>query len=158
MNGLPEAPQIHDIHLPGDPSWWPPAIGWWVLLVAWGFMLFLFGRYGWQWYLSLRFRNYVLGLLDDIADPKDDSDHARFLSDVSQLLKRVAIHVFPKTNVATLSGADWTRFLSQTGGDFSDGDAALIGEGGYRKTIKCASSVVRNAARQWISKNLGRRP
>ena len=26
--------QLKPLHLPPDPSWWPPAIGWWVLLLV----------------------------------------------------------------------------------------------------------------------------
>ena len=26
--------QLKPLHLPPDPSWWPPAIGWWVLLIV----------------------------------------------------------------------------------------------------------------------------
>ena len=38
---------LRDIHLPGDISWWPPAIGWWIvaaLIILLGLGLYMLKR------------------------------------------------------------------------------------------------------------------
>ena len=49
---------LRDIHLPIEPSWWPPAIGWWLLLAAFFVLLIIFALCYLYWYT--RPRQYAL--------------------------------------------------------------------------------------------------
>ncbi len=100
---------LRDIHLPIKPDFWPLAWGWWALLG--GIILAIIAII-----VFLRFwRNlpevYALRKLNKItADKKDDLE---YLKAVSTLLKRVAIAVYGRTQIALLSDQTWQDFLLQ---------------------------------------------
>lgn len=87
----PAGPSLRDIHLPAEPSWWPPAPGWWaVALLLLGALLLA------VWYRRRRRRRLgqrraVLGELDRLVEQHQrDADQAALISGMHQLLRRLA--------------------------------------------------------------------
>lgn len=95
---------LHDILLPPVPPLWPPGEGFWVVLLLLG----VFTVAGWRWRRERKRRNaYRAAGLQLLAQ-------AQTVYDVSVALKRVALAVWPREQVAPLQGADWVRFLNAT--------------------------------------------
>jgi hypothetical protein len=95
---------LRDIVMPDAPPFWPPASGFWVALaMVAAILLFV----AWRLY-TVRNRNAYrkagLMLLGS----------AETAYDVSVVLKRVALAVFPREQVASLYGDDWAAFLHKT--------------------------------------------
>lgn len=95
---------LRDIAVPEPPPLWPPAPGVWVLLiVSAAVLLALF-----LWWRRARaqsaYRRAGLSLLAG----------ARTTRDIDVILKRVALAVFPRPQVAPLYGDDWVGFLEAT--------------------------------------------
>ncbi len=95
---------LRDIVVPDPPPFWPPAPGVWILLgIVAAVVLFL----GWRLYATRKrnaYRKAGLLLLGG----------ARTAHDVSVIMKRVALAVFPREQVASLYGDDWAMFLHKT--------------------------------------------
>ncbi len=85
------APELRDIHVPADPSWWPPAPGWWllaVLLLAMLFAVALVWRYARR---RLRARRLVWRELEACRlRHARDADDVRLATGLHELLRRVA--------------------------------------------------------------------
>jgi len=95
---------LRDLVIPDPPSYWPPAPGVWIVLgIVVAIVLFVSWRVR-----AIRGRNAYrkagLELLGDVG-----SSH-----DVAVVLKRVALAVFPREQVASLYGDDWVAFLHRT--------------------------------------------
>ena len=107
---------LRDIHLPGAVTFWPLAPGWWLILG--GLLALALGVH-----LHLRARRRSLKRaavreLDGIeASFRSSGDVARLALSLATLLRRVAIARFPRRDVASLHGRDWSRFLVRTSGD-----------------------------------------
>jgi hypothetical protein len=84
-------PSLRDIHLPPEPSWWPPALGWWMLAG-----LFLLGSIAaiWLWRKYRREhqqRRQVLLEVDRlVTQHRRDGDQVALASGLHRLLRRVA--------------------------------------------------------------------
>ena len=111
-------------HMPDPVGWWPPAPGWWLLL-----FLLSAGVGISVWWITHRHtgsaaarhaRRELRRLRRELAN---DSDSAHFTRQLSKLLRRFALAVFPRHQVAALTGEDWLRFLDTHGGNgrFCDG-------------------------------------
>lgn len=95
---------LRDIVIPDVPAFWPPAPGLWLALGMVVLTLFLVV---WQWRAALKrnaYRKAGLLLLSE----------AKTAHDVSIVMKRVALAVFPRERVASLYGEDWAAFLQET--------------------------------------------
>jgi Domain of unknown function (DUF4381) len=123
---------LKDIHLPEAIGWWPPAIGWWLLpaLIPL-FMVFLY-----WFYKRLRRKNAIKTARKYLASIKENPalDNGKKLRELSMLIRRVAISITPRTEVASLTGRQWLAFLdkSVTGAPFSAGCGQLLTDGPYR--------------------------
>lgn len=159
MNTSPLAGiDLHDILAAPPPAFWPPAPGWWVLMVV---VLSLLVVSVWQGLRIVRLRRRrerILSELDDLATHSPD----QVVTQVSMLLRRVALMRFSRHEVAPLSGNAWLTFLDRTGGDgaFMQGAGNVLATAPY--VFKNEVSGVDNdalitLAREWIRKNLGRR-
>lgn len=95
---------LRSIVLPEPPLFWPPAPGVWVItLFILFFMLFVV-----YWLVRNhklnRYRRAGLLLLNDVET----------VYELSVILKRVALVVYPREQVAALHGEEWRDFLNKT--------------------------------------------
>jgi hypothetical protein len=128
MNPILDANQLglRDIHLPGDITWWPLAVGWWVLGAILVFSAVFFAlRYA-------RFRRHraarraLRKLADEIAA---GADPRRCAIDASTTLRRFAMTMAKDSaEVAGLVGSAWLAYLDSCWdrSAFSDGAGKLL--------------------------------
>jgi hypothetical protein len=148
---------LRDVHAPPFPDFWPPAPGWWIagallagLLIA--MSVRLYRRYRLQ-----RLRGQVLASLDALSAGYRADAAVGFVTEVSMLLRRVALRRFPRRQVASLFGAEWCRFLDETGGDggFSRGAGKVLADGPYATRVEVDPEGLTALARRWIRRNFG---
>ena len=153
---MPNAPdplqELRDVHLPDPISWWPPAFGWWMILGA----LFVFVSLG-LWARAYRQRTRPRRLaLAQLQEVKQQfaaySDEQQTMTLLSDLLRRVAIAVFPRSHVAGLSGQSWLQFLDQTGRttQFSDGPGKSLLSGPYQSHGPASVADLIPLIERWI--------
>lgn len=91
-----------------DPvPWWPPAPVWWLLLslaATWAAYFLTMGLLRWRKNAYRREAVRQLGAMPERPEAVE----------LSSLLKRVALVAYPRERVASLSGLDWTEFLSES--------------------------------------------
>ena len=108
--------QLRDIHLPKPIMWWPLAIGWIGLLVivfVLCLLMFLFAR---RYYQRGRARREGMRLLIRYEKDYQQGVSSQIVStQISDLLRRVALVYFPRQEIAGLQGEPWLDFLNKTG-------------------------------------------
>ncbi len=159
MNTSPLAGiDLHDILAAPPPAFWPPAPGWWVLAVLVLSLLVVSIWQGLRIVRQRRRRARILSELDNLTTHSPD----QVVTQVSMLLRRVALMHFTRHEVAPLSGKAWLAFLDRTGGDgaFTQGAGNVLATVPYvsaRKVSGVDNDALIALARAWIRKNLGRR-
>ncbi len=152
---------LRDIHLPPAPPWWPPASGWWMLLA----LLMLLSA-GWVWWRkrTQRRRSAIAQAHIELSRLCAESASApgqQIAREISVLLRRVCISIFPRQQVASLTGVAWLQFLDQAHGDhqFSGGAGRLLMEAPYRPGISRQElEPVLDLCATWIAAVEKRRP
>ncbi len=155
----PDLSQLRDIHLPEPVSWWPPAIGWWMLLG-----IVLLAATGVWWMHRRRQRNaWRRSSLAELARLRQQyqanpSSPQPVVSELSVLLRRVAISRFPREESAKLSGEQWLVFLDRSNTDgsrFQSGEGRLLVVAPYAQQINIASEQMDHLfalCENWITK------
>lgn len=157
-----EALQLRDIHLPGSPDFWPPALGWWLLLTV--ILCFLF-------WLVVKVKRRIrkkkqhqilFDKFEGLALKLREHPDNEVLAEINILLRQLAIAHYPRAEIASLTGGDWLHFLDESGKTqgFSRGAGRILMDAPYR------SDNLRNLnteefiplIRNWISKNLKKPP
>ena len=149
---------LNDIVLPATVGWWPLATGWYVLI---GFLLIAFA---WFSYRSLRcwinngYRRaalHELQLLEERIQQPEVRDAS--LRQIPVLLKRTALSVYPRSQVASLTGKDWFDFLNSTvkNPSFNESSANTLNKvsysaGGLSSVDSQAITALLNASRSWL--------
>ncbi len=152
----PEPLPLRDIHLPPPVSWWPPAPGWWGLLAIAVALVAL------SLWLRHRLRRSTVrrtALRELAALERDPAlSPSERLQRLSTLLRRAALSIYPRDEVAGLTGDDWLHFLDRAMDtrQFSQGAGRLLLEAPYRAFIAADDSAKEGAilfalCRQWIS-------
>jgi hypothetical protein len=146
MEDLP----LRDIHLPQPIGWWPPAIGWWLLVVL---VPLLIAALIWLTRRARRMTPAKLALCeldrlqaDEITSPQEKA------ATLSALLRRVAITLFPRQEVAGLAGDEWLRWLDQFMGKplFSEGPGRGLIEAPYQPIGAVDAEVLAIICREWL--------
>ena len=149
---------LNDIVLPATVSWWPLATGWYVLIgllltaLAWLSYRLLQRR------MDNRYRRAALRelqLLEDrISDPEERDANLR---QIPILLRRTALSSYPRSQVASLSGNDWFRFLKSTVKNplFDKHTASILNKISYSCGELSAidpntTAALLNASRHWL--------
>lgn len=123
--------QLRDVHLPPDPSWWPPAFGWWLLaglllvLLAWAITRLV------QAYRRRAPTRAATAALAELYKRHQTGqiNAGQYLHQGNELLKRLLVRAYQKPTYARLSGNAWLTALDDLAGNtqFSSGDAQILG-------------------------------
>ncbi len=123
---------LKDIHLPEPVSWWPPAMGWWILLILIVALVF----FSYWLYKRITRSTAIKTAIKILQDIKQDTglSEEQKLAELSALIRRVAISLFPRKDVAGLTGKRWLEFLDETLGEprFSE-KGKILTDARYRK-------------------------
>lgn len=113
-SGIPASSlqNLQDIVLPAPVPWWPPAPGWYVLAALIVLAISWYGFHAIRRYHRNRYRRAALTTLNELQASGD----ASACRDIPELLKRTALAVYPRSEVASISGEDWLSFLEQHAG------------------------------------------
>ena len=133
--------------LPAEPvTWWPSTLGWQLLLAL---LVLILAWRGWRLAVSWRRNRYRRAALAELqALQSCQTDNAHRLASLAALLKATAVYIYPRPEVAALSGHNWLTWLNgQTATAlFSERSAQLLGEAVYR-----AEPVIEGAALQQLA-------
>ena len=150
----PASLALRDIHLPDPVSWWPPAPGWWILLsliILIVTLLIVLIRKQRTHRLSAIFlaKKELDRIRNDFITHQDKTVLAR---DLSELIRRVCISVFPRTDTASLIGKDWLTFLDQYNNErlFSEGVGRALIEAPYQANPEYDSVSLMRLVSSWI--------
>ncbi len=128
--------QLRDIHLPLDPSVWPPAPGWWLLAIGSIALLWFTGKYTHGWIVRrrplVRARKLYDRLYDDLRNQTLSEEV--FVHESNEILKRLLIHGFNIDAAPAASDRRWLALLdAQYGGtEFSQGPGQALGNERFR--------------------------
>lgn len=126
---------LRPYRMPDPVGWWPPAPGWWVLaalLLGLAVILLLVLHRRRRCRAAARAAEAELARLRALGNAAEGADEA--LRGLSRLLRRYALVVYPREQVAGLSGADWLDFLDAHGGDgrFGAGPGRALAQAPYQ--------------------------
>ncbi len=151
--------QLKDIHTPDAIGLWPPAIGWYLITALLTAAMVFVAVILWRRWQQNAYRRAALRECDDIErEITAHSDYRTAAIRIATLLKRTALSVFPRAEVAPLSGDAWILFLESKASEarFSIISSQLLIEASFRETPPDnQSDVVRllDEARRWIRKH-----
>ena len=133
--------RMRDIFVPVPVSWWPLAPAWWVVGCACLMLLFvLLVRAILRW----RRNAYRRAAVRAIAS-------ATSANEIAGLLKRTALAAFPRTDVASMSGTEWSDWLSLTSGlDIPAAVSHYLSSGAYDKNVQIEQSTLAEFAVAWV--------
>lgn len=107
--------QLRDIHLPASISWWPLAPGWYLLALIIALLCLMLGFLLHRQYSNGRAKHEALRTLAMYQQEyKREANSQLFSSQISELLRRVALAYYPRVDVAGLHGDLWINFLNTT--------------------------------------------
>lgn len=139
MKTQPLAPELagklHDLALPEAVSLFPATPAWLVVAAMLLVALALLVRELYRRRMKSHYRREAAAELREIAGSLADAGRrAQALAALPVLVKRVALHLAPRDEVAALSGVQWLEFLDRTwhGSAFSAGPGRLLVDIGYR--------------------------
>jgi hypothetical protein len=143
-------PNLRDIHLPPEPSLWPPAPGWWVLAALLLLSLLLGLWIGRRHRHASRQRKQVLLDLEHLVQRyRRDGNQSGLASELHQLLRRIA-----RRHDATATqqrGEAWRRTLARVPVDAATLDRLLALEQAiYRPSSSFDHAATVAAVRQWL--------
>ena len=133
---------------PPPPISMAPQTGGWILLAI---VVVAAAGYAAYRYAGYRRRNaYRQAALHDLSGCDDDP------SAIATVLRRTALAAYPRREVASLSGQDWTDFLDRTAGKplFANGAGQMLTQAPYTEDATPAPALGK-AARDWIIHHRG---
>lgn len=147
---------LHDIVTPAQVSWFPQTWGWAALATALGLALAVLLVRALRQYRRNAYRREALRLLGVAAsDIRNSPTSEAGLQKIAELLKRTALAAWPRKKVASLSGPDFARFLTENApGMDPNALAALLDDLEYREsdpvTPRPDDRQIIETARDWI--------
>jgi len=129
QNQLP----LRDIQIPDAIGLWPPAIGWWILAVLIPLLLYL--SYKLYKYITRKTALKVVKKQFKVLKINTQLNDKQKLVELSSLMRRIAVSIFPREELASLTGNAWLDFLDKHSETalFNSDMARLLIDAPYRK-------------------------
>ena len=147
---------LRDIHLPASIDAWPPAFGWWLLgglvLIAMGLLIYS----AWRYWRSQRYsREAIIELRALYSTYQREEGPQDYLRGYTELLKRVALTHYPRSQVAALTGETWVQFLDSTAQshEFSTGAGQILIQGKYQAQTEVDVEAMQRLGILWIKRH-----
>ncbi|MFZ2726321.1 MAG: DUF4381 domain-containing protein [Methylococcaceae bacterium] len=142
---------LRDIHLPDAISWFPPALGWWLLAITLPLLVLFLVKY----YQRLTRQTALKTAKKQLTEISTRSaNNTEKLRELSVLLRRVAITLVPRHEVASLTGQAWLQFLDSSLKDapFSSGAGRCLLDAPYRNSPLSDSELntLLQLSAQWL--------
>ncbi len=150
MNPQVDLSGLKDLHMPTPPAAWPLPYGWWALGIGLVAVIILFFILKHWWH-----QRPVIYALHQYRETTKLADDRAYLKAVSQLLRRVAIALYGRSVIASLSDQKWEDFLlSATPDTLTQKQAHLISFAPYQtnKKITISRPDFDKAVPLWIKK------
>ena len=148
---------LRDIHAAPPPTFWPPAPGWWLLAAVSLVLLVVLVMWALRRYRAYRQKCQIMNELNSLSSCYSKENISEYITEISTLLRRVALRRYTRTRVASLTGLDWLRFLDETGGEggFEKGVGRVLEVGPYQsRSSDVPVEALLALVRQWVKKNL----
>ncbi|HAH44715.1 DUF4381 domain-containing protein [Gimesia sp.] len=144
-NDATDLDRMHDIIVPEPISWWPWAPGWYVVLVVLLCAILYLGCCYWQHWRSNHYRRIALVELQQACS----------IPAVSELLRRTALAVAPRSEIAAKTGSSWTEWLiDRAPVSMPDQIRQQLSAGVYDSTESdCDIKELKAYAAQWIRRH-----
>jgi len=152
---------LRDIHLPAPVSWWPPAPGWWMLL-ALALLAAVAIALLRHWHLRRRRRQRVFEQLSQLESMYNQQrDALQLVRELSVLMRRAGISLYPRRDTASLTGDSWLAWLDGTSmhKGFSDGAGRLLASAPYANSLDADQGDIDELialCRNWLQANTAR--
>lgn len=134
--------ELKDIRLPDSIGWWPPAVGWWILAVLIPLLCYLIILL----YKHITRKTALKTARQQLQNIKLDKtlDNKATLIALSTLLRRVAISISPREQVASLTGRAWLDYLDSTALDspFTQSVGALFANAPYQQGVPTDAEMI----------------
>lgn len=103
---------LKDIHLPALPPLWPLPAVFWIVLTALICCIFL-ARWAWIKKHELTARKYANREVESITNRFRGNSY-KTVTELSLLMRRIALMKYPRGDVSALTGKTWRQFLEKT--------------------------------------------
>lgn len=139
--------QLHDIVMPPAVPWWPLAPGWYAVL---GVSALVVCWLALRWWRSWRANAYRRVALRELAAARDAAE-------VATILRRTALVIAPRAEIATKTGVAWLDWLESQGSQPLSAELrADLFHGVYAPADHAADTAeLRSYARTWIVSHPG---
>ena len=148
--GNPWMANLTEIGIPDPVGWWPPAPGWYVLA---GLLALFVLRLVWRSLRHWQSNAYRRDAVRELRKIEDSGPSG--LSELPELLKRVALVAYPRADVAALSGEAWLHFHDATldTSEFSEGAGRLLPDLAYASATSGdqEANALFDLSRTWIT-------
>ncbi|MBB3699748.1 DUF4381 family protein [Flammeovirga yaeyamensis] len=148
------ANQVLDFIPPEKVDMTPNAIGWWIIAGLVGLVVLVMIVKWYINYLNSTYRRTAIQQIDEMIAQQTTSNDKVY--HINQILKRVALTTYSRTEVASLQGAEWVSFLNDhSKSKFNSQEEELMINAPYMKTeqINNVESLA-TSAKKWIKSHV----
>ena len=132
MNPADPLAALRDIHGPPAPGFWPPASGWTALAVLGIALALAAAVLAARWWRAERFRREALASLRSLrARHAAGAADTEIATELSALIRRVALARNPREEVAGLTGERWLAWLESTHPGMGDSASTALLDAPY---------------------------